>query len=67
MTFTQKAKTLVGKSVAITTYVGAMSRIEYTYAGVVESVKGLNGDSVLVTFTNGKSAYYGYGDSLEIL
>ena len=39
----------------------------FTYQGVVESVKGLNGDCYQVFFTNGKSAYLTWGTSVELV
>ena len=39
----------------------------FTYQGIVESVKGLNGDCYQVFFTNGKSAYLTWKTSVELV
>lgn len=39
----------------------------FTYQGVVESLKGLNGNCYQVFFTNGKSAYLDWGTKVEVL
>lgn len=37
----------------------------FTYQGVVESLKGLNGNCYQVFFTNGRSAYLTWGTKVE--
>lgn len=39
----------------------------YRYQGVVETVKGLNGTSYEVLFTNGRKAYLTWSTSVEVI
>jgi hypothetical protein len=66
MTFTQKVKALVGKRVAFSNKPNLFGPV-FHYTGVIESVKGLNGDTAFVTFVGGKTAYVSLGNKIEVL
>lgn len=66
MTFTQKVKALVGKRVAFSNKPRPFGPV-FHYTGVIESVKGLNGDTAFVTFVGGKTAYVSLGNKIETL
>lgn len=38
----------------------------FTYQGVVDYIKGINGDTYQVFFTNGRSAYLTWGTKVEV-
>ena len=66
MTFTQKIKALVGKTVAFSNKPRPFGPV-YHYRGTVASVKGVNGDLAIITFTNGSQAYISLGTKVETL
>lgn len=39
----------------------------FSYQGIVESVKGINGSTYKVFFTNGKSAYLDWSTKVELV